>query len=186
MKKMISVEKMKSIEKWIKDNDEYFSDSINESALLQKLNLKLDYLDDDQFERDTEAVLCPSKDLSYNGLIKINKEYRETRFAYMHEIIHYLRDVGVGKKVVNIYTRKTKGNTFDEHEQEINYASAAAILKYDVIKNKLNCYDKSKPKMDELKFVNDICQEFHQDRTTVIRRLQEVRKLYKDELKKAK
>lgn len=179
MKKMIPIEKMQEIEDWLHDNEQYFNVGIDEQELLYRLKLKVEYLDDGCFHPNTEAELCATDDVAYNGLIRINKKYNKGRFACIHEIIHYLQDVGIGNKVVKTYARKTKGNTTDQHEQEINYTAAAAILKYDMMKSRIYKYDTTRPKMDELKFVNDICVEYNQNRTTVIRRIREVRALMK-------
>ena len=179
-KNKLTIEKMIEIEKLIeKMQSEFSCQSITDKEFLNELNLKLEYVSPDEFPNDTEAELCPSEDESYLGLIRVNNKFANTRFAYVHELIHYLMDVGIGNKVTQSYARKTKGQTTDPHEQEINYATAAAILNRQYIEEILVAYDTSKPKMDELKMVNDICKQYEQNRTTVIRRIQEVRKLMK-------
>ena len=178
--KTLQVEKMLEIENWIESmHDTIFCDSISDEGLLKKLNLKLEYVNQDEFAPHTEAELCPCNDEGYFGLIRVNKKYINNRFAYMHEIIHYLLDVGLGKRVEKVFSRKTRGNTADEHEQEVNYATAAAILKYKDMKDAILEYDRSKPKMDELLFVRNICKKYNQETTTVIRRVKEVRTLMK-------
>ena len=162
--KTLQVEKMLEIENWIESmNDSIFCDSMTDEGLLKKLNLKLEYVNQDEFDPHTEAELCPCDEERYFGLIRVNKKYINSRFAYMHEIIHYLLDVGMGKRVEKVFSRKTKGNTADEHEQEVNYAAAAAILKYQKMKDCILKYDRSRPKMDELSFVHSICKEYNQE-----------------------
>lgn len=178
--KTLQVEKMLEIENWIDSmHNSIFSDSLTDEGLLKKLNLKLEYVDQDKFSPHTEAELRPCDDEKYFGLILLNKKYINNRFAYMHEIIHYLLDVGLGKQVEKVFSRKTRGNTIDEHEQEVNYAAAAVILKYKDMKDAILEYDRSKPKMDELLFVHSICKKYNQETTTVIRRIKEVRTLMK-------
>lgn len=178
--KTLEPEKMIEIEEWIENiQANVVGEAITDEKLLKKLKLKLEYVNQDEFEPHTEAELCPCEDENYFGLIRINKKYINTRFAYMHEIIHYLRDVGLGKKVNKVFSRKTRGNTIDQHEQEVNYATAATILKYRDIKDVILAYDKSRPKMDELMLVNRICEQYSQEPTTVIRRIKEVRTLMK-------
>ena len=179
-KHILAIEKMLEIENWIEEvNSSIIGTDIPDEKLLEKLNLKLEYVSQDEFAPDTEAELCPCNEEGYLGLIRVSKKYINTKLAYVHEIIHYLKDVGIGNKVEKIYARNTKGNTRDSHEQEVNYATAATILKYKDMKKYIVAYDQSKPKMDELKFVNDICIKYGQERTTVIRRIQEVRLLMK-------
>lgn len=179
-KHILDIDKMIEIEDWIDEiSSTIIETDIPDEKLLEKLNLKLEYVDQDKFEPDTEAELRPCSEYDYFGLIRVSKKYINTKFAYIHEIIHYLKDVGVGNRVEKIYARKTKGNTKDDHEQEVNYATAAIILKYQDMKKYIVTYDKSKPKLDELKFINEICENYGQERTTVIRRIKEVRKLMK-------
>ncbi len=179
-KDMLSVEKMLEIESWIEKNAiDVSNDSLRDQSLLKNLGLKLEYVSQEEFSPDTEAELTPIEEKSYFGLIRINKKYIDTGFAYMHEVMHYLMDVGRGKRVCSVFSRKTKGNTLDEHEQVINYATAAAILKYKDIKDCIIEYDRSSPKMDELAFVSRICKKYNQEQRTVIRRIREVRQLMK-------
>ena len=130
-------------------------------------------------QKHTEAELAPIDDEEYFGLIRINKKYNTQFFSYMHEIIHYVRDVGIGNRVQEVYTRKAKGKTKDPYEQKTNFVVAAVTMPYGKIKKAIQMYDKSIPRMDELAFVDRLCQEYNQDRTAVIRRIQEVRKEYK-------
>ena len=178
--KTLPIEKMLEIENWIEEiYDTIISNSMTDECLLKKLNLKLEYIDQNKFKPYIEAELCPSEDLNYNGLIRVNKKYINIRFAYMHEIIHYLRDVGFGNRVEKVFERKTRGNTKDQHEQEVDYATAATILRYKVMKDIILNYDRSKPKRDELLLIYDICDKYNQEPTTVIRRIKEVRILMK-------
>lgn len=177
---MLAIDKMLEIEDWI---DEVYSKiveaDIPDENTLKSLKLKLEYIDQDKFDQETEAELCPTDENGYLGLIRVSRKYLHSKFAYVHEIIHYLKDVGIGNRVEKVYARRTKGNTQDNHEQEVNYATAATILKYKDMKKIIVEYDKSKPKMDELKFVEDLCIKYGQERTTVIRRIREVRSLMK-------
>lgn len=182
---ILPIDKMLEIEEWIEDNYELIiGEAVPDKNLLKKLNLKLEYVSQDNFGPNTEAELRPCEDGEHFGLIRVNNKHINTRFAYVHEIIHYLKDVGLGNKVTKVYTRKTKGNTIDLHEQEVNYATAAAILKYQDMKDLILSYDRSKPKMDELELVHKICDNYGQERTTVIRRIQEVRILMKKRMPK--
>ena len=152
--------------------------SLLEQALSKELGLKVEYVPDCDLPNDTEAELRPIDDERFFGLIRISNKYQGTVFSYMHEIMHYLKDVGIGNRVTTVFTRKIKGKTDSEHEQHINYATAAAIMPYQEIKDALKKYDVSRPRMDELKFIADLCAKYRQDRTAVIRRIQEVRRLY--------
>lgn len=174
-KNTLQIEKRIELENKIKN----FKNSPNidvsdDMKMAESLKLKVEYCN---LGPKTEAELCPPTLNDCLGIVRVDERYKGTRFALTHEIIHYIIDVGIGNKVEEVYTRNTKGNTKNEHEQEINYATAAFILDYNEIKDIIIKYDTTKPKMDELRLVHDLCEKYSQTRTTVIRRIQEVRAL---------
>lgn len=66
------------------------------------------------------------------------------------------------KKVTETYTRKTKGNTPDKHEQKINYITVASTMPIDEIRERLAKYDKSFPKEDEVKMITELSKKYQQ------------------------
>lgn len=178
-KKMLSVKTMVELENWLEslpdDIQDLFDD--NDMRLPKRLKLKVEYVPASKLPPDTEAELRPIEDESYNGLIRICDSLKNSSFPYMHEIIHYLRDVGMGNRVKRVFARKRTGKTDTEDEQYVNYLTSSAIMRYRDMKKYIEEYDNSHPKMDELKFVNTICDRYGQDRVAVIRKIAEVRKL---------
>lgn len=153
---------------------------INSKDVLNDLSLAIEYVDSSvnkSWDKDTEAILMPSYDGVHNGIIKIQDKYRNSKFAYVHEIVHYVIDVGVGKKVTDTYYRKTTGKTPGKHEQEINYITAASTVPYEEIKERLDKYDNSFPKEDELKMIAELCMKYQQSNKVILRRIKEVRKI---------
>lgn len=130
-------------------------------------------------DNDNEAELGPIDDEAYLGLIRLRKELTKYKFAHSHEIIHYIFDVGYGKRVTKTFTRKRKGKTDCVEEQKTNYMAAAYIMPFGQIAEKLQEYDDSHPKMDEIKFISDLKRYYGQSETAVVRRIREVRKLSK-------
>ena len=63
------------------------------------------------------------------------------------------------------------------------YFNKACFLPFDEIKEELIKYDKSSPKMDELRFVNVLSKKYNVDIDTIISRIQEIRQLTKLEKK---
>lgn len=177
--KFLPVDKMAELEDWIDSLPKEIIDHLDDDDLPEKLKLKVEYVDNDELPTDTEAELRPIEDKSYNGLIRISDKNRKTRFPYMHEIIHYLKDVGVDNRVERVFARKVTGKTESIDEQHVNYLTAASVMRYQEVKKKLIEYDKKRPKMDELAFVEALCKEYNQERVAVIRRIGEVRRLYK-------
>jgi len=175
--KILPTEKIIELENWFDALPEEISSSLDDKDLPQKLGLKVEYVGTKAMDPDVEAELRPIDDTQYNGLIRISSTQKNTLFPYMHEIIHYLRDVGMGNRVQQVFTRKTTGKTETEDEQYVNYLTAGAVMRYQEIKKLLEQYDKSKPKMDEMAFVESICEKYKQDRVAVIRRIGEVRRL---------
>lgn len=181
----LSVEDMKKMEEWLQDECiPTIGYALTEEDVENKLNLKVEYIDPSKLGEHTEAILCPSLTPEYNGEIKISTRLEGKAFTYLHEVIHYLHDVGIGNKVETIYTRKSRGHTNDGHEQLINYATAAYIIPYKEIELRINEFDSSRPWADELFFVKSICGRYNQSQEVVIRRIQEVRRLMNRKLKK--
>lgn len=148
-----------------------------DEELSDKLGLKVEYVTN--MADDNEAELLPIENGDYYGLIRVRKELKKYKFAYVHEIIHYIFDVGCGNKVTKCFSRKKKGRTDSPEEQRINYMTAAYIMPVEQIKKELYEYDHSVPKMDELAFIRTLQMRYEQSETAVIRRIREVRKLSK-------
>lgn len=176
--KRFTVEEMIKMEEELKAS-ELYSLHLNpdDEDLFERLKLKVEYVDD--MSDDNEAELMPIEDDHYLGMIRLRKELKKYKFAYSHEIIHFIFDVGYGNKVTNTFTRKRKGKTESYDEQKTNYKAAAYIMPYTQILPKLQKYDSSKPKMDELKFISDLQKDYGQNEEAVIRRIREVRSLNK-------
>lgn len=149
----------------------------DDNELSDKLGLKVEYVMN--MSDDNEAELLPIDDNNHYGLIRMRKELKKYKFAYIHEIIHYIFDVGYGNKVTECYSRKKKGKTNSHEEQRTNYMTAAYIMPSAQIAGELYKYDHSVPKMDELAFIRTLQARYQQSETAVIRRIREVRKLIK-------
>lgn len=176
-KNYLSTKEMIELEKKTKEKN--LCQLVNKDDLLEELSLKLEYVDtnkDKTWNKDTEAVLMPCESNDFNGIIKIQDKYKNSKFAYVHEIVHYVIDANC-KKVTETYARKTKGNTPDKHEQKINYITAASTMPIDEIRTRLSKYDASSPKEDELKMINELSKKYQQKNSVIIRRIQEVRKI---------
>lgn len=176
-KNSLSTKEMIKLEE--KTKEKKICELVKKDNLLEELSLKLDYVDineDKSWDQNTEAILMPCNDNEYNGVIKVQKKYGNSKFAYIHEIIHYVIDADC-KKVTETYTRKTKGNTPDKHEQEINYITAAATMPIDEIRTRLLKYDNSSPKEDEVKMIAELSEKYQQKKSVIIRRIQEVRRI---------
>lgn len=147
----------------------------NDNELADKFNLEVMFVKDENMEPDTEATLEKPVHDRYYGLIRIRESLRSLPFAFTHEIMHYVFDVGVGNVVQQTFTRKFKGVSKSEHEQRIDYLAAANRMRYDKMVLEILRYDKSSPRMNPVSFVNHLCDTYKVDRTSAIRRVQEVR-----------
>lgn len=173
-----TVTEMEKMEEALKTSKLYsLKLSADNSNLSDELGLKVEYVTN--MSDDNEAELLPINDDNYYGLIRLRKELKKYKFAYIHEIIHYTFDVGYGNKVTECFSRKRKGKTNSREEQITNYMTAAYIMPFEQIVKELNKYDHSSPKMDELVFIRSLQKRYEQSETAVIRRIREVRKLVK-------
>lgn len=175
---MFTVEEMEKMESELKHSELYLLNlKADDSELSHKLGLKVEYVTD--MDDDDEAELLPIDDKNCNGLIRLRKELEKHRFAYIHEIIHYIFDVGYGNRVTKSFSRKRRGKTNSPEEQRINYKTAAYIMPSDQIASELDKYDHSSPKMDELVFIRGLQKQYEQSEMAVIRRIQEVRRMHR-------
>lgn len=176
--KEIIIKKTARLEKELLNLDvSQYCETSNVSGLdlAEKLNLKVKCCESKNASNDIEATLSPSDDNNYNGVINIFKD-STSKFSFMHEIMHYLRDVGIGEKVLIEYTRKSKGKTESVEEQEINYLAAAAIMPFNTFASQLEEYNR----MDdfaERAFLSRLAAEYEQDVDAITRRFSEVSNL---------
>lgn len=147
----------------------------DDNYLAKEFNLEVAFVDDIEMGHGVEAELAPPVHNGFNGIIRIRESLRPSPFAFTHEIMHYVFDVGVGNVVQKTFTRKAKGESKDEHEQRIDYQAAANRMRYDRMVAEISRYDKSSPRMNPVSFVNQLCDTYKVDSTSAIRRVQEVR-----------
>ena len=147
----------------------------DDDYLAKAFNLEVVFVDDAAMGRGVEAELAPPVHDGYNGLIRIRESLRPSPFAFTHEIMHYVFDVGVGNIVQETFMRKAKGVSKSEHEQYIDYQAAANRMRYDKMVSEIARYDNSSPRMNPVSFVNYLCATYKVDSTSAIRRVQEVR-----------
>ncbi len=176
--KIEEIKKMQDLEKELSSFhlEKYCENgSITDAELAKDLKLEVCYCDSQEMPKDVEATLSQPTNSNFFGLIKIMKD-SVSDFSYMHEIIHYFRDVGVGNKVKSTYTRKRQGKTDSPAEQEINYLAAAAIMPYIKISTLIEKFENVTFE-DEKIFLEEFSKEYSQSYETVARRFVEVRKL---------
>ncbi len=186
----LSVKQMNRMEQRVKKecNDNYsVGAGLTAEELSKKLGLLVEY-GIDGFADGLVAELIPPRqdDNSCKGIIRINKKYSsDASFSYMHEIMHYILDVGVGNKVSRQYTRMETGKTENFHEQEINYAIVAYLMPLDEILEALNEFDSTEGKRDYKGLIESLCVKYGQNDTTVLRRLHEARKFQEEKLRRS-
>lgn len=151
------------------------ADNLTIDVLARNLNLDIEYNDTPYWPQHIEATLSPPTNETSYGVIKISNK-SDNQFSYMHEIMHYFRDVGVGKVVSQEYTRKSKGNTDSPEEQEINYLAAAAVMPIAQIIADLEIYERT-PYDKDADFFVEMARKYKQDIQAISRRFVEVRSL---------
>jgi len=177
-KKRLSVEKMMELEDLLAHSPlAEIGFAKTDEELAETLGLEIQVVHDDDLPRDTEAALDHNENPKYFGLIQVKQTYRSSMFACIHEIIHYVFDVGCGNLVQESFERKVRGKTQDAHEQEINYMTASYSMPFTQIKEAIRQYEDSVPKMDELVFIDSLCKRYGQERESVLRRIREVKRI---------
>lgn len=151
-----------------------------DEELARTLGLEIVVVPDNELPKDTEATLTHNDNSEYFGLIRLKKSYRDSMFACIHEIIHYVFDVGCKNYVQTAFERRVRGKTKDVHEQEINYMAASYSMPFVQIKEAIKSYNESSPKADELVFIHELCERYGQSRESVLRRIREVKRIDRD------
>lgn len=150
------------------------SRTLSDEEVAKRFNLSLEI--DDSLPYDTEAVLDKPDRPDVFGTIRVKQKYKASQFSCVHEIIHYVFDVGPGKSVETKYTRKAQGYTQDLKEQKTNYMAAAYIIPYDKLYNDLREFYQTYPR-DESRFIVKMCKKYNQPRVAVLRRIREIKRL---------
>ena len=129
----------------------------------------------EQMADDVEAELRPCSTDRFNGLIRLNEKYLDDEnFEYLHEVLHYLVDVGVGQRVNKVYTRKRQGNNDDAHERRIDYLTAVTLVPGNELIKEIRYYRQHFLTIDETKFMIELQQKYKCTTECLNRRLKEV------------
>lgn len=101
------------------------------------------------------------------AVMKLNKKYPEIVTASSSDKLKfYLEKITLEEKM-----------DLDIFDMEyLNYVSSIPFLE---IERDLIRYDNSSPKLDELKFVSDLMNKYNVDRTTIIARIRQIRRINK-------
>lgn len=178
-KKKMSVQELFDGEQKVKTKliDEY-GWPITTESVKQNLSLIIEKVDLDD---DIEAMLTP--DDRANGRIQINTKYADDEtFDYLHEVIHYIEDVGVGNKVTRSYPRLHAGNREDPHERQIDYMAAVALVPGNELLRRIEYYRNHWHSIDEIRFMHDLQKEFKCSAACLRERLKEVHTLRRHRL----
>ena len=183
--KRLSVEKMIELEDKLAQSPlAKIGFAKTDEELAKILNLEIVVVEDDKLPKDTEATLTCHSNPEYFGLIQVKQTYRRSVFACIHEIIHYVFDVGCDHYVQESFERKVRGKTRDAHEQDVNYMAASYSMPFLQIKEAIQRYNEEAPQADELIFINELCKQYGQERESVLRRIREVKRIDRARRKK--
>lgn len=175
-KRWLSLDTMVSLEEQIEHGSlMVLRDTQSEQLTAAQFGLQVVYTDDALMPHDVEAELRPSDSEQFLGQIRIRRSLKDVPFSFIHELVHYVCDIGIGNKVTCTLTRKVRGAVKDEHEQRIDYCSAAIQMPYAQVRQDVERYDSASPRMNPVTFVEQLCQKYKVDRQTAIRRVREVR-----------
>lgn len=177
-KNKLDVDSMIAAENWLDFEENKLGVKFNDARILTILGLNT--VIDETSTNIKVSLTKPTVD-NANGTIVISGDQTPEDSIWIHEVVRYLLDVGLGKKVTcsaNTLKNKKKDNL---HEQIINYITMAILLRRKDILKEINKYDANQPKIDELAFVAELCENYGCTEKEIIRRIQEVRKLQKAE-----
>lgn len=173
---MLPVKQMLALEEWVeKVKQQGYIWPMSIKDVKEKLNLDVV---EKQLDSSLEARLIPPTSDSSNGVIEVNTQYStKDQFGYAHEVVHYLKDVGVGNKVTHPYSRLSSPSDIDQHEREIDYCTAAYTIPKDSLADEIKRYRKNWYAIDEVKFFNDLMSKYSCKRECLILRIKEIQKM---------
>lgn len=150
--------------------------AINIKELAEQLNLKME--PESELSENVRAFLdVAPQDSGYNGIIRYtcngDKDY-DANFDIVHEIMHYLNDVGAEKKVTKSFTRMNHGKRRGYHEQMIDYYTAVATIPKENLQERI--LKKGGSPYDDW-FVEELTDIYKQPKKMIIRRIGEVETL---------
>ena len=67
----------------------------------------------------------------------------------------------------------------EKHGNCLNYILEAYLMPFDEINKEIDRYDNSRPRLDEVLFVKELCERYNVDRKAIIERIQDVRSMNK-------
>ena len=97
-------------------------------------------------------------DVNFKRMVEIEREFLKSLNIYEN------RDKALTDMILKV-------KTIEESE----YLYEAYIMPIEEISKEIKRYDSSSPRLDELKFVNDLCKRYNVDRRTIVKRIQNVR-----------
>ena len=146
-------------------------DAVDIDALTKELHLQV--VQDPQLS-SVRGVLMASESPEYNGVIRLaaNEDKRYSKnFDIMHEIAHYLKDVGVGKRVSTSFARTHHGDPRSHQEQVTDYYAAGMANPKDSLEKRIIACPVDPYSED---FVAKMMEVYNQPNETVRRRINEV------------
>ena len=182
----LTIEEMKSSEKDIQHRRR----EILEKAMVEREDgthyldpyilakeLKLEIVEDNDIPVRNRGLLDkPRNPAQYNGTIRYREKPDDkyaSNFDIVHEIMHYIYDVGVGKVVAQSFPRVHHGYRRGHKEQKIDYYAAAAAIPI----NELRSILQTKGNTPNKELITDLMEMYRQPKETVARRVNEVRVL---------
>lgn len=144
-------------------------------ALASGLGLKISS-DSSPMTENERCVLGISDSSEYNGIIYVREgetDRKSQNFDIMHEIVHYLKDVGAKKKVSKSFARThhSDGYRRGHQEQIVDYYAAAMAIPAESLRARINAYH-GNPRDEE--FIKEMMEIYEMPRETVVRRINEV------------
>lgn len=173
-KALPSVDVLIQGERWVKENlTNVYGWPLTEEIIEKELNLRIEFV---KLSDDLEAELVP--DTLTNGCIQVNNTYSGNgEFRYLHEVVHYIHDVGVGRKVIKHYPRKRVDNGCDEHERKVDYLAAVALIPAEKLNADIARFRKKWFVTNEVEFMKELQKKYSCSEKCLRRRFQEVHKI---------
>ena len=145
------------------------------SELAENFNVNVRYIEDVNMPKGVMAVIRPST--TCNAIIEVPYSQRNNPNYFSYEIAIYILYRDDNKRLTSTHERLRKEKA-SSYTYKRDFVARSLMCRRENIKEHIDKYDESHPKLDETKFISELCKKYNMTKDEVIKRIQDVRKIY--------
>lgn len=147
-----------------------------DKQLLELFHIKLVSVDDKEIPKSAQTILEPISDVKYNAILTVRRNDAHMVNALICDVATFLLNMAEDGKIKEQIVREKKEKV-TTYTLKRDFLARTILMPRSEIENAVLCYDKSKPKMDEIRFVSDLAKKYRTTTDMVVRRIRDIRRL---------